>query len=541
MGILDPQTQGLLQAAFAGLAASGPSRMPVGLGQVLGGAGSAGLAGYDQAQKLQSALALQDIETKLKKAQLDKITSDAEFQRQIMSGSMGDILKNPDLMQAIGTKLSVMGKEGGAAWLTAASHLRKQMDEATQFAAMKSPAAAPVASLGAGDLLPSTEGKAFTNPSLETVPAEERGLFDAALNQARATNVAARGEGGLFAGIQGPEGRRMQGLLNAAPTANPEQWMRHYERALATQTAQQTREDAAAERALNLPKSEHIIQDKTSDTGWSYEDTRSGKITKGAPPPSTGAAAVGDVIPPEHKDLHGQDYLDTLPTGMAALVKSIASGAVDPSKAASLRYGNREAITQRVLQYDPTYKATRAKVYQGFMDPNGKTAQNLVAMNTVVSHLGTLNDMTDALQNKDLKAYNAVANRLAVEIGRPEVNNFDIAKQAVGNELMRVFRQVQASEHETKDWEAKFSAASSPAQLKGAIRTGVELLKGRLDAVNDQWKRSMETDQDFPVLSEKSKQVLARIGITGAGIPLSAPVAPPTQRRRYNPATGRIE
>lgn len=43
---LDPQTMGLLSAAFAGLEASGPSRMPTSLGQVVGRAGQSGLNSY---------------------------------------------------------------------------------------------------------------------------------------------------------------------------------------------------------------------------------------------------------------------------------------------------------------------------------------------------------------------------------------------------------------------------------------------------------------------------------------------------------------
>lgn len=54
-GILDPTTAALLQAGFAGLQASGPSRTPVGLGQVAGQAGQAGLGAYQNAQRQQIA------------------------------------------------------------------------------------------------------------------------------------------------------------------------------------------------------------------------------------------------------------------------------------------------------------------------------------------------------------------------------------------------------------------------------------------------------------------------------------------------------
>jgi hypothetical protein len=66
-GILDPTTAALLQAGFAGLAASGPQRRPVSLGQVAGQAGQAGLGAYQnvqQQQMAQEALAARAAETK---------------------------------------------------------------------------------------------------------------------------------------------------------------------------------------------------------------------------------------------------------------------------------------------------------------------------------------------------------------------------------------------------------------------------------------------------------------------------------------------
>ncbi len=59
---IDPMTQGLLSAAFAGLAASGPSRTPVGLGQVIGQAGMQGMNQFGQAQQAQIANSLQSLQ-----------------------------------------------------------------------------------------------------------------------------------------------------------------------------------------------------------------------------------------------------------------------------------------------------------------------------------------------------------------------------------------------------------------------------------------------------------------------------------------------
>lgn len=80
-GILDPQVQGILSAAFNGLAASGPSRMPVGLGQIMGSAGQAGLQGYQQGIQSQRQGLLMDAQL----AEMEKKKKQDEYLQQYAS------------------------------------------------------------------------------------------------------------------------------------------------------------------------------------------------------------------------------------------------------------------------------------------------------------------------------------------------------------------------------------------------------------------------------------------------------------------------
>lgn len=510
----NPQSQGILKAAFALMAAGGPTRVPTGIGEALGQAGSAGVDAYEQAKKARVTEALQAI-------QLKKAANDLALQEQLQNGGALNT-SDPDKLEAIGTRLALAGHPGGAGIINAAEKMRAKRQAEARLGSLKSgPAPDPQELEQAAD-----QGTPAPQP--------QKGLFAPYFSSP----------------FVGDQAKALQARLDAeGPSANPDDYLKRLDALATAHRAAQEKENERLFRESMVGKSEHVIQDKNSPTGWSYEDTRSGRRTVGAPPPNTGAAA-GDVIPPQHKDLHGDDYLNTLPTGMGALVKSIAEGKVDISKAASLRYGNREAIQQRVLQYDPTFNQTRSKVYQDFT--TGKTAQNVTAMNTVIAHMGTVSELTDALKNNNVQRANALVNRLRTELGKPEINNAQIAIQAMGNELMRVFRQVQASEQETKDWEAKFNAAKgSPTQLKDALKVAGNLLKGRIEAVQDQWDRGVQNDQraeaglpklQFPLLSEKSKQALSRIGIVGKDIPLTTGPTSGNQRvRKYNPATGALE
>jgi hypothetical protein len=90
-GLLDPATMGLLSAASAGLQASGPSRMPTSIGQILGAGTQAGLNAYsstlDAQRKYQQTQALVELEQeKAKQARLATMLSleQANMKRQFL-------------------------------------------------------------------------------------------------------------------------------------------------------------------------------------------------------------------------------------------------------------------------------------------------------------------------------------------------------------------------------------------------------------------------------------------------------------------------
>jgi hypothetical protein len=499
--VMDPRSQGILKAAFALMAAGAPTRTPTGMGEALGQAGTAGIDAYEKAKQGQAA----ELQRKLQSA---KLASELQMQQDLEKN--GGILNStdPEKMKAVGMRLAAAGHPGGAALINAAEKIEQKQAAEKRVSGMRT----------------------------QVTPDPQE------VEQAADQGTAAPTGGGLFSSMMsspyvGEDARRMQSQLDReGKGANPDDYLKRLD-ALAT-----------AHRAAAEKESQRAFQSAMKNEEPLVAVIRDGKAVMlprsqavGLPPANAGA--VAQPIPDAHKDMHGDDYLSTLPTGMGQLVKSIAEGKVDPSKAASMRYGNREAIMQRVLQYDPTYNQTRPKVYADFT--TGKTAQNITSMNTVVAHMGTVSELADALKNGNLQTANAVVNRIRTEFGKPEINNTEIAIQAMGNELMRVFRQVGAAQHEVESWEKKFNAAKgSPEQLNGALKVAGELLKGRLEAVNDQWKRGMGTENDYPVLSDKSKAALAKIGVVGAGIPLSSPSAPAaasTPRRKWNPATGKVE
>lgn len=250
---LDPQTQGLLQAAFTALQTSGPSRMPTSFGQVLGQAGSAGLAGYDQAAKLQSALTMQ-------KLQQQKLQDELDIQKQIFKVTGGDtnkLMTDPDVMEQIGILGAAKGHAGYAGLIGQAEKIRKKRADEAQFQTMQSTGATP--------------------PDLQEVQqAADQGL----------SAPAAAPRGGVFSGLfsspyVGDEAKLLQTQMNTARTADPEAWLKHYERLRGAHTAAVNAEENRAQRA-DLPgilagyRNPQILQ---SDQGiFAYKDGKAEPI-----------------------------------------------------------------------------------------------------------------------------------------------------------------------------------------------------------------------------------------------------------------------
>lgn len=194
------------------------------------------------------------------------------------------------------------------------------------------------------------------------------------------------------------------------------------------------------------------------------------------------------------------------------VVKAISEGRMQMPSGFALRSEYWQDVIERVAKMNPSFDATqygtRAATRRVFA--TGPEAKNVTALNTVIGHLGTLDEMAGALENKDLRLANTVINRIGYELGDPKVVNFNTAKEAVAEETMRVFRQVGASEAEARRWGTLINSSNSPAQLRGNISTLGELLDSRVQAIGRQYERATGPENPARV-DEKNIEVLNRL------------------------------
>jgi hypothetical protein len=213
-------------------------------------------------------------------------------------------------------------------------------------------------------------------------------------------------------------------------------------------------------------------------------------------------------------NLEGDDLKNAIAShpNLAAAVNGLVSGNITE---AQLRAGRSSSgtvpyLTNLAMRLDPGYSTARNKLVNDYKSSKeGSTGAKMNAINTAIGHIGSLSTLGDALKNHDLQAGNKILNTILSQFGKAPVNNYELAQQAVGEELMRVFRQAGASEREASAWGARFSSANSPEKIQDAARTAVELLRSRMDPLNETWKR--EFHQDYPILTDKSKGIVAML------------------------------
>ena len=176
-------------------------------------------------------------------------------------------------------------------------------------------------------------------------------------------------------------------------------------------------------------------------------------------------------------------------------------------------------------KYNPDFnvanyqEAQRAKVAFG----SGKQGDTIRSFNTGLSHLDTLSDLTDALNNGQVPIINRVANTAATQIGLTAApTNFNAAKEVVGNEIVKAITGAGGGVADREKAQQTLGAANTPEQLKGVIETYKNLMAGQLNGLKRQYESSTFGAKDFA--TKLSPQAQKYIMGEQAAITTAAPV-----------------
>lgn len=144
----------------------------------------------------------------------------------------------------------------------------------------------------------------------------------------------------------------------------------------------------------------------------------------------------------------------------------------------------------------------------------GKQGDAVRSFNVAIDHLAELGRLTDALENHDIRAFNAAKNRLATEFGDPIPLEFDAAAPIVGGEVSKAVVGAVAALTDREEVRQALLNKNSPTELHGVIDVYKTLMAGQLNGYRRQFVNA--TGQDAAafekMLSDDAKRELEGVG-----------------------------
>jgi hypothetical protein len=222
--------------------------------------------------------------------------------------------------------------------------------------------------------------------------------------------------------------------------------------------------------------------------------------------PATGAAA----------ELHGEDFLKTLPASFAARIRQMATGDLPAPTGRSATTGAGLQLMNALMQYDPQYSTLlgkgRTDELKQFTDTHpGSAGGQLIALNTMLHHADLYMDAAAALKNGTFKPGNEIYNKVATIFGAAPPTNAALLAQFFASETGKIATGGVPAEGEVKSILQKMSTDGSPEAMEGAAKTLIGIAAGRMIPLKDR-RDKWKLDKLVDILGPDAKDVLQRRG-----------------------------
>jgi spore germination cell wall hydrolase CwlJ-like protein len=309
-------------------------------------------------------------------------------------------------------------------------------------------------------------------------------------------------------------------------------------------TAQMTKQDETAVVGGKLvnKKTGAVVYDGEEDKPkWGVVGKdQYGQPTYGYPPTRAEAAAAKSAAPapsdqPDLTNVHGKEYMDTIAKSdpkYASQVQAIIEGRAPYPTGMLLKTPYGQRLAQDVTQADPSFESgnatARVKTRNEFMTGGvGSPAGQITAGNTALQHAGEMSDALERMKegggimrdlgNAGIPVVSYAANQIKNKSvqGTPEgaaLNDFMTAKNHFSEEVTKFYAGSAGSEAERTRALANLDAAKSLPELRSAIKTEVNLMQGKVNALQDRWKNGMgPLVPEFPLIQPKSQDAINRV------------------------------
>jgi len=198
------------------------------------------------------------------------------------------------------------------------------------------------------------------------------------------------------------------------------------------------------------------------------------------------------------------------PAEMQSMAQLIADNKLPAPTGTALRNPQTIAIMKLVTDINPNYDSKDYKTMlrsEGAF-ATGPEAKAVRSFNVGISHLGTLEGLINALDNRDIQAINKFGNMVASQTGQKAPTEFNAAKKIVSDEIVKAIVGTGGGVADREEAAKTIDASNSPAQLRGVIQTYKELMKGQLEGLAEQYARTTgKNDFEERFLTSAAKAV----------------------------------
>lgn len=459
------------------------------------------------------------LQVREQEAKLKKMDEEAK-----MNAQLGPLMANggagltPEQYRAVGMRMALGGHQGSAAWLANADRMEQRTrDQATMEGMQSRPGVTPVTP---------NDDDGNQMPSIAARP----GAFGA-LSKAPYPAIAQAAQG-----YQQQVNAGTQGMTPTQANAHLDRLTNLY----TTQAGQDARLDKRQDQRIEIRN-----MGPTGDTSPYTNVQSDGKggfvglnkrtMRMEAVPMAPGATMAGyGQLPPGSANLTGQAFLDSLPPSDAALVKSVAEGRTS-IKDLSTKGGHREAIIKLANQFMPGFDpVSNSQVTAAMSTLERQRGLVMTYEKTAIGGANIALEMSDKVDRTGSPIINKWINAGRKNVlGDPDVTRLNNAVETFTNEYAKVMSGSSGGQATTVSMQQHAREMLSGAMTKDQFKQTVDLMKREM------------TETRETAFDKQITEMRGRVRNSGATATTSEPAKPasPAQaaRRKYNPATGKIE
>lgn len=214
-----------------------------------------------------------------------------------------------------------------------------------------------------------------------------------------------------------------------------------------------------------------------------------------------------------------QDILKELPPDQAKQLQMVGDYKMKLSDATSAYRMSQEyktAFQGLMGSLYPNYDENKFPERHAYMTGLASTSPNSVggqvnSLNTLAAHLGELNNQLLVNKNGGIPAGNALINFVNQQLGHPEVNNFNAAKDIFSAEMNRLLSGKAATVSGIKEAVSNLDPNSSTNQLRGVIKTYANMASDKINSLRDQYQDTLDQPENGRILKSQARNILISI------------------------------